>query len=89
MRAEEPAFRRCDGCTYDFQTGEGRRSCTWYACPYLPDTLDVFCPECNYNFYTKVGNPRCSDPPTCGHAVIGWEHAERAAAHAELAAPVG
>lgn len=74
----EVSFHRCPGCDFDFLTGEGFRSCSWYQCPYLPDDVDVFCPECNYNFWLGEGNSRCGDPPTCDHARIGYEHAERA-----------
>jgi hypothetical protein len=73
------AFRQCPGCNYDFITGEGRRSCNWYECPYLPEDLKVFCPECNYNFATLEGNARCgTDPPTCDWAIAGYRHARNA-----------
>jgi hypothetical protein len=62
------AFSRCPSCTYDFATGEGRRACHYYGCPYLPEAFDVFCPFCVYNFYTNDGNPGCNDPPDCDFA---------------------
>ena len=74
--AAEPVFRRCPGCSYDFLTGEGTRTCEWYSCPYLPPEWDVFCPECNYDFVTGEGNSRCSDPPSCDYAVAGYKRAE-------------
>lgn len=77
-RPETFAFRRCPGCSYDFITGEGARSCNWYDCPYLPEELKVFCPECNYNFATGEGRPRCADPPACNWAVEGYRRAEAA-----------
>lgn len=76
--ARMPAFVQCPGCSYNFLTGDGTRSCNWYECPYLPEEYKVFCPECNYNFHTGEGNPRCSDPPSCDWAVAGYEHAETA-----------
>lgn len=63
------AFTRCPSCSYNFATGEGRRACNYYACPYLPEALDVFCPRCVYNFFTSDGNPECNDPPDCDFAV--------------------
>lgn len=72
------AFRQCPGCSYDFITGEGTRSCSWYDCPYLPEGLNVFCPACNYNFATGEGAPRCTDPPTCEWSTEGYKHAENA-----------
>ena len=61
-------FRQCPQCTYDFATGTGTRGCELYACPYLPDVLDVTCPTCVYNFYTQEGRPECNDPPDCDFA---------------------
>jgi hypothetical protein len=60
------AYRQCPGCDYDFLTGEGTKSCSWYDCPYLPEELKVFCPACNYNFATGEGVAWCGgDPPSC------------------------
>lgn len=73
-----PAFRQCPGCSYDFITGEGSRSCNWYDCPYLPEEYKVFCPMCNYNFATREGVPECSDPPSCEWAKEGYAHARAA-----------
>jgi hypothetical protein len=79
-RPEEPqiAFRQCPGCEYDFVEGTGARSCGWYDCPYLPEELKVLCPDCNYNFATGEGSPWCADPPDCGWAAEGRQHAENA-----------
>ncbi len=55
----------CETCDYDIATGDGVRSCHYYACPYLPEELMVFCPTCNYDFFTGEGAPECSDPPSC------------------------
>src|SRR6266536_785418 len=78
-RPEEPqiAFRQCPGCEYDFVEGTGARSCGWYDCPYLPEELKVLCPDCNYNFATGEGSPWCADPPDCGWAAEGRQHAAR------------
>jgi len=66
-RAEDRAlgFRQCPFCSYDFATHTGERACHMYACPYLPDLLDVSCPTCNYNFETGEGQAECGDPPSC------------------------
>ena len=62
-------FTQCPGCGLDFGTGEGVRSCSWGDCPYLPLELDVFCPDCRYNYMTKEGNPPCGHPRTCDHGI--------------------
>ena len=72
------AFVQCPGCSYDFLTGEGSRNCSWYACPYLPDDLNVFCPRCNSNFATGEGGAGCSDHPSCELAKEGYRHARLA-----------
>jgi hypothetical protein len=61
-------FHSCPSCTYDFATGEGVRGCSYGACPYLPEELDVHCPRCWFNFYTGEGRPGCGDPATCDFA---------------------
>jgi hypothetical protein len=66
--ARAMAWRQCAVCTYDIATGEGEPACHWYACPYLPDELDVFCPSCSYDFFTHEGRSECGDPPACEHA---------------------
>lgn len=71
-------FRQCPGCSFDFVTGEGSRSCHYFECPYLPEALKVFCPECNYNFARHEGSPHCSDPPRCEWAIEGYRHAQAA-----------
>jgi len=71
-----PRFQQCPGCSYDFITGEGTRSCNYYDCPYLPEEFKVFCPSCNYNFATGEGRPECNDPPSCEWAEEGYRHAE-------------
>jgi hypothetical protein len=67
-------FNQCPGCGYDFATGEGERSCSWGDCPYLPEELDVFCPQCRFNLLTMEGNPLCADPLTCEHSVEPMSH---------------
>lgn len=69
-------FEKCPGCGFDLVTGEGQRSCAWGDCPYLPGELDVFCPDCRFNFFTMEGNPPCEDPVSC-------EHGEEARSHIE------
>lgn len=59
------SFRPCPGCGYDITTGEGTRACRWGDCPYLPPELDVFCPNCRFNFFTRRGNPLCGRPGVC------------------------
>lgn len=61
-------FQQCEDCQHDFATGEGPRSCNYGTCPYLPEVLDVRCPDCLYNFYADDGNPACGDPPDCTFA---------------------
>lgn len=61
-------FQPCPSCGYDFATGEGERACHYYACPYLPEELDIHCPTCWYNFFTGEGRPECNDPPDCDFA---------------------
>ena len=70
-----PMFVQCPGCSYNFVTGEGARTCAWYECPYLPEEYKVFCPDCNYNFATGEGSRRCKDPATCEWAVEGSKRA--------------
>lgn len=72
------AFRQCPGCDYDLVTGTGEKGCGWYDCPYLPEELKVTCPECYYNFATGEGTPWCGEPPNCGWAAEGYEHAKNA-----------
>ncbi len=67
-------FTACPGCTYDFATGEGNRSCHWAECPYMPAELDVFCAWCRFDFLTMEGNPPCEDQMTCEHGVEPRSH---------------
>lgn len=67
-------YRQCPGCSYNFETGAGRRSCNWVDCPYLPEELKVFCPRCNFNFATGEGVAECGDPPSCDWAAQGRQH---------------
>jgi hypothetical protein len=67
MRGWE-GFRSCPGCGYDLSTGDGERSCSWGECPYLPEELDVFCPNCRFNFFTMQGNASCGRPGVCEHS---------------------
>lgn len=60
----------------DLGTGEGERSCSWGECPYLPEELDVYCPDCRFNYFTMEGNPPCGTPLTCPHGVVPREHIE-------------
>jgi hypothetical protein len=69
-------FRQCPGCGFDFATGDGEKSCSWGACPYLPEALDVFCAYCRFNFFTMEGNSPCEDPLHCDHAVEPLSHIE-------------
>ena len=62
-------FAKCPGCGYDLATGEGERSCSWGECPYLPRELDVFCPDCRFNYFTMEGNPTCEDQMACPHGI--------------------
>jgi len=74
-------FAKCQGCGYDFATGEGERSCSLGECAYLPEELNVFCNDCRFNFFTMEGNSPCEDPLRCEHALeplayvaneVGW-----------------
>ena len=62
------AFQQCQGCGFDIATGEGERGCSWGECAYLPEQLDVFCPNCRYNFLTREGNSQCGRPGACDNA---------------------
>src|SRR6266540_1419135 len=42
--------------------------------PPLPEELDVFCPQCRFNFLTMEGNFPCADPLTCEHSVEPTSH---------------
>lgn len=78
MRTKEDrilGFRTCSSCAYDVATGEGERTCHYYACPMLPEELNVVCPLCLYNFFTGEGSPACGEPPSCAFALD--EAAER------------
>ena len=55
-------FTTCPHCGLDLGTGEGERGCAWGDCPYVPEELDVYCPQCRFNFVTQEGNPPCADP---------------------------
>lgn len=74
-RKEPPSFAQCPSCSYDFLSGEGTRSCSYGACPYLPEALNVLCPSCNYNFATGEGGRRCSELASCPYAEEGRAHA--------------
>ena len=67
-------FAKCQGCGYDLATGEGVRSCSWGDCPSLPEELNVFCPDCRFNFYTMEGNPPCEDQLACSHSAEPLAH---------------
>jgi hypothetical protein len=69
-------FATCPHCGLDLGTGEGERGCAWGDCPYVPEELDVYCPQCRFNFVTQEGNPPCADPLTCEHGVDARAHVE-------------
>jgi hypothetical protein len=69
-------FQKCPGCGYDLATGDGPRSCSWGDCPYLPEELDVFCPDCRFNFFTMEGNPPCDDPISCPNGIEARSHVD-------------
>lgn len=69
-------FVQCPGCTYDLTTGDGERACSWGDCPYLPEDLDVFCPNCRFNFFTMQGNAQCGRPGACEHSADPRGHVE-------------
>lgn len=77
-------FRQCVGCGYDIATGDGDRACSWGDCPYLPEALDVFCPQCRFNFFTMQGNSLCGRPGLCDNAADARAHVETVRAWAEL-----
>jgi hypothetical protein len=58
-------FVPCEGCDWDFETGEGLTPCGHYFCPRLPDVLDVRCPTCLFNFSTGASNSQCGEVHTC------------------------
>jgi hypothetical protein len=58
-------FVPCDGCDWDFETGEGLAPCGRYFCPKLPELLDVRCPTCLFNFVTGASNSQCGEVHTC------------------------
>lgn len=68
QRRKAMAFVQCPSCSWDLGTGEGRRSCFYGDCPYLPEALQLHCPTCWYDFATNEGQPGCADPPTCAFA---------------------
>jgi hypothetical protein len=58
-------FIPCEGCDWDFETGEGLTPCGRYLCPLLPEVLDVHCPTCLFNFATGASNSQCGRIHTC------------------------
>jgi hypothetical protein len=60
-------FVQCPGCGYDLLTGDGERGCAWGDRPYLPEDLDVFCPNRRFNFFTMQGNAQCGKPGVCDY----------------------
>lgn len=92
------SFTQCPGCGLDLATGEGERGCALGECAYLPGELDVYCPQCRFNFFTEEGNPPCDDPLACEHGVEArghvanleaWRAARRSLAGAVRVEPVG
>ncbi len=59
------SFIPCDGCDWNFETGEGLTPCERYFCPLLPEALDVRCPTCLFNFATRASNSQCGEVHTC------------------------
>ena len=82
-------FDKCPGCGFDIMTGEGARSCAYGDCPYLPEELDVYCPDCRFNFFTMEGNPPCEDPMTCEHGAEQRAHVENLRRWAAARQPPG
>ena len=56
--AKWEGFTSCPGCSYDFSTGDGNRSCSWGECPYLPEELDVYCPKRGLATFGRLGLTR-------------------------------
>jgi hypothetical protein len=83
------SFRTCAGCGYDFATGEGEKGCHEYDCAYLPEELEVFCPQCLFDFYTMEGNPPCADPATCKHGAEARSHVENVHDWRQMVGAVG
>jgi hypothetical protein len=69
-------FTKCQGCSYNFATGEGERSCSLGECAYMPEELNVFCDGCRFNFFTMEGNSPCEEPLTCRHSAEPLAHVE-------------
>jgi hypothetical protein len=69
-------FEPCTNCAYDFATGDGERGCRLGECAYLPAELDVFCPDCRFNFASMEGNPPCEEPEICEHGAEARAHVE-------------
>jgi hypothetical protein len=67
-------FEKCQGCGFDFATGDGERSCSWGECAYLPEELNVVCDDCRFNFFTMEGNSPCEEPLKCDHARVPLSH---------------
>lgn len=63
------SFAPCEACEIDLATGEGERSCHYFACPYLPEELTVTCPTCQHNFFVNEG-PGCGQRPKCEFARV-------------------
>ncbi len=82
-------FRQCPGCGFDLTTGDGERGCSWGECPYLPEELDVFCPNCRFNFFTMEGNAQCGRPGRCEHGAEPRSHVANLRAWLGLRAPAG
>jgi hypothetical protein len=58
-------FAPCDGCDWDFASGEGPTPCGRYFCPLIPEPIDVRCPTCLFNFATGASNSQCGEVHTC------------------------
>lgn len=59
------AFRpTCPGCTPENVARPDARPCSFYACPGLPEELEVTCNLCMYDFAADDGQVKC-DHRTC------------------------
>jgi hypothetical protein len=67
-------YRQCPDCTFDLATGDGERACSWGECPYLPEELDVFCPNCRFSLFAMEGNSQCGRPGVCEHSAASRAH---------------
>ena len=67
-------FTPCEGCDWDFASGEGLTPCGRYFCPLMPEPIDVRCPTCLFNFATGASNSQCGEVHTCAFSRDEAEH---------------